>query len=249
MNNLSLNERMPSVHITKNRQRVKQFDKKVYLSNNDEFEIELFNPTSSKITAGITVNGESIGNDLILRPGERVFLERFTNDNNRKFIFKTYEINGNDPEAVKAIEANGYVSVNFYKERIRLQQPKKLFRNINVEYFDASFNPMVDPNFKYTYEINTTCLDNPFVGFCCDAAPYSAKTTGRIEHGSASSQNFEIDTTSEFDYFSFHSDSWQILPKETQPILANDIVLYCGACGTKRKKSTFKFCPNCGTKY
>jgi hypothetical protein len=249
MNNLSLNERMPSVHITKNRQRVKQFDKKIYLNNNDEFEIELFNPTSFKITAGITVNDESIGNELILRPGERVFLERFTNDNNRKFIFKTYEINGNDPEAVKAIESNGYVRVNFYKERIPFQQPKKLFRSVNIEKFDAPIIPTADPNFKYTYELNTTCFDNPFIGFCCDTTSYSTKATGRIEHGSVSTQNFEIDTTSEFEYFSFHSDCWQIFPKESQPILANDIVLYCGKCGFKRRKTTFKFCPHCGNKF
>lgn len=251
MNNLNLNECMPSVHITKNRQRVKQFDKKVYLSNNDEFEIELFNPTSHKITARITVNDESIGNDLILRPGERVFLERFTNDNNKKFIFKTYEINGNDTEAVKAIQSNGYVKVSFYKERIN--KPKLGEIATYAAGASVPFNSTADPNFKYTYEFGMMSSDNSLIGFCStdlnSSNSYSPAKTGRIEHGSMSSQSFEIDMTSEFEYFSFHYDCWQILPKENQPILADNIVLYCSACGAKKRKSSFKFCPHCGNKF
>lgn len=250
MNNL--NEGKPSAHITKNRQRIKQFNGKVYLNNGDEFEIELFNPTYHKITARITVNDESIGNDLMLRPGERVFLERFTNNNNKKFVFKTYEINGNDPEAVKAIGANGCLSVNFYKEKAAHH-----FGTVNVlenNLRQHDLNSSADPTFKYLYQTNYTCADNPVIGFCSTdfyspQASYSTAMTGRIEKGSESSQNFDTDYSSQFEYFAFHSEHWQILPRENQPILSNEITLYCGHCGTKRKRNSYVFCPICGGKF
>jgi hypothetical protein len=58
----------------------------VYLNNGDEFEIELFNPTISKVMAKIDLNGISIGPGVVLRPGERVFLERYINEA-KKFLF------------------------------------------------------------------------------------------------------------------------------------------------------------------
>ena len=62
---------------------------KVFLTDGDEFEIELFNPTQNKVLAKIELNGKSIGSGIILRPGERVFLERYL-DEAKKFLFETY---------------------------------------------------------------------------------------------------------------------------------------------------------------
>ena len=96
---------VPSTYITKNKQRIKQYGNIVYLNNGDEFELELFNPTKNKILAEIELNGNSIGPGLILRPGERVFLERFVNTA-KKFLFETYKIDGRDAFAKQAIENN-----------------------------------------------------------------------------------------------------------------------------------------------
>jgi membrane protease subunit (stomatin/prohibitin family) len=44
--------------------------------------------------------------------------------------------------------------------------------------------------------------------------------------------------------------AWQILPKSQKQYTAEEVsVNYCGNCGAKRKKDSFKFCPHCGTKF
>jgi hypothetical protein len=61
------------------------------------------------------MNGNSIGNGIILRPGERVFLERYL-DEAKKFLFETYVVNGNNEEVQQAIANNGDVVIKFYDE-------------------------------------------------------------------------------------------------------------------------------------
>jgi hypothetical protein len=107
---------VPTVYVTKGRQRVKQHDNYiVYLKNGDEFEIEIFNPTINKVLAKISLNGKSLGSGIVLRPGERVFLERYL-DEAKKFLFETYEVEGNDSNVKEAIKMNGILSVEFYDE-------------------------------------------------------------------------------------------------------------------------------------
>jgi hypothetical protein len=112
----------PSAFVTKDRHRVKQYNDSVYLNNGDEFELELFNPTTSKVMAKIELNGISIGAGIVLRPGERVFIERYIEEA-RKFMFQIYEVNGNNKEVQKAIVNNGDVRVMFYKEQIPYISP------------------------------------------------------------------------------------------------------------------------------
>jgi hypothetical protein len=50
----------PVAYITQNKQRIKQFGDNVYLSNGDEFELEIFNPTTTKVLAKIEMNGKLI---------------------------------------------------------------------------------------------------------------------------------------------------------------------------------------------
>jgi ribosomal protein L44E len=107
----------PSAYVTKNRQRVKQYNESVYLNNGDEFEIELFNPTQNKVLAKIELNGKSIGSGIIVRPGERVFLERYL-DVARKFLFETYKVSGTSAEVARAIANNGLVNVKFFSEYV-----------------------------------------------------------------------------------------------------------------------------------
>ena len=106
----------PQSFITKDKHRLKQHIDTVYLNNGDEFEVELFNPTLTKILAKIEMNGNSIGNGIILRPGERVFLERYL-DEAKKFLFETYEVDGNDGDTKRAIMKNGDVVVKFHEEQ------------------------------------------------------------------------------------------------------------------------------------
>lgn len=106
----------PEAFITKGKQRVKQFGGTVYLKDGDNFEIEIFNPTAGYILAKISLDGKLISHSgLILRPGERVFLERYL-DSNNKFLYSTYEVNGNNPVVQNAIKSNGNVKVDFFSE-------------------------------------------------------------------------------------------------------------------------------------
>jgi len=89
--------------------------KTVYLKDGTEFEIELFNPTVDTLLAKISLNGKLInGQGLVLRPGERVFLERYL-DEDKKFKFTTYEVDDTE-EVNNAIQNNGDVSIYFHKQ-------------------------------------------------------------------------------------------------------------------------------------
>ena len=107
---------VPTAFVTKGHQRVKQFHESVYLKNGDEFEIELFNPTTSKVLAKISLNGKSLGSGIILRPAERVFLERYF-DVAKKFLFETYQVEAGNPDVEQAIRLNGQVEVEFFEEQ------------------------------------------------------------------------------------------------------------------------------------
>lgn len=134
MKNVTTRETVPCAYVTKGKQRIKQFDKTVYLNNGDEFEIELFNPTTNKVLAEIELNGVTIGAGIVLRPGERVFLERYI-ETARKFLFETYNVSGNNADVKAAIALNGNVSVKFYAESIPVVYRTTTFPQIDWTYW------------------------------------------------------------------------------------------------------------------
>ncbi len=139
----------PTAYVTKDRQRVKQNNDVVYLNNGDEFEIELFNPTSKKVLAKILINEISLGSGIVLRPGERVFLERYL-DEAKKFVFETYEVDKANPNVQRAIRKNGIVDVEFYDEIP--PRPQHIWRSPTITY---DYNQWyVDGNNTYSGSIN-----------------------------------------------------------------------------------------------
>lgn len=258
----------PYAYITKGKQRVKQFDQTVYLQNGDEFEIELFNPTRNKVLAKIEINGNPIGSSgIVLRPGERVFLERYLNDA-KKFLFETYNVSGENSDVEHAIKNNGDIVVKFYQEYIETP-----IRNINVwkqpiwygtntpVYGSATFTTSNSDSLSFT----TTSMDSVSSNTAYFNSPISKmKTlrssepkpqeltkeieTGRIEKGSNSNQSFTYDYST-FNSWSISESVWKILPASQKPIMKEDLVLHCTECGRKRKKENFKYCPFCGNKY
>lgn len=254
---------VPESFITKGKQRLKQHVDTVYLNNGDEFEIELFNPTQNKVLATIELNGNSIGSGIIIRPGERLFLERYL-DEPKKFLFETYNVNSGNQDVLNAIKNNGDVIVKFYKEQQTIHDypwmTNNRFKNINNNTgYNGYSNPItthVGSNTYYTQSlsyitdfsepITVTMLGNT------NKEPLSSKTkkieTGRVEKGSDSNQSFSYDYTS-FESQPFWKTWWSIKPISQKPIVKEDLVTYCGECGAKRKKDNHKFCPHCGTKY
>lgn len=270
---------VPTVFVTKGRQRVKQYGNyTVYLNNGDEFEIELFNPTSNKVLAKISLNGKSLGSGIVLRPGERVFLERYF-DEARKFLFETYEVDGNNPSVKQAIKLNGVVDVEFYDEYKPIQNwggSITLTHNPTWTYYNHTTGGIpIAGNITYTsgntadFKIGSASKSVRSKGaeansvFLCScnslsvdnvqdmafaAPPAQPLETGRVEKGSNSDQSFTYDNTT-FNTFYSWKTTWTILPESQRPVVKEDLSVYCTGCGAKRKKSTHKFCPICGTKF
>jgi len=256
---------VPAAFVCKSKQRVKQINEAVYLKNGDEFEIELFNPTTNKILAKISLNGKSLGSGIVLRPGERVFLERYF-DEAKKFLFETYEVDSNDANVREAIKMNGIVEVEFFDE----------YKPITITY---TYSP---PTWTYYNSVGTCCQSNsiPIYGNasytsgnlntiktssvdahvfdCCadinsiqmaaSGASAQPLETGRVEKGSTSNQSFMNDSTTFNSWYSWKS-KWQIMPESQRPLFSEDLKYFCTNCGARRKKSSHKFCPNCGKKF
>lgn len=242
----------PEAFITKAKKRIKQFDGQVYLSDGDEYEIELFNPTQDVVLAKIKIDGDYIaGGGIVLRRGERVFLERFL-DSPDKFKFSTYVVNGNNSDVQKAIRNNGYVEIEFYSEYV----PTNVWGGNTYTYVNGNTTINGNPiTFTTTGTTSTSTFYNASLTSTNTLAGPNIRNlsnkieTGTTEKGSSSDQTFQhINKT--FNSFSFWNVAWQILPTSQKQYTAEEVsVNYCGNCGAKRKKSSFKFCPHCGNKF
>jgi hypothetical protein len=114
---------------------------KVYLTDGEEFQIELYNPTTQCVLADIKLNGNPISKSgLVLRPGERFYLDCFIDDK-KKFVFSTYEVEDTE-ESAEATASNGMLEVFFYKESvINVKDWRKKFEKVIVERHYYPYNP------------------------------------------------------------------------------------------------------------
>ena len=121
------------IGIGKNRQRIYSGEnyKTVYLKNNQEFTLEFFNGTGSNIMAMISVNGELLSNSgLVIKPGLRTWID-CNPDNNKKLKFETYLV-GKSEAVEAAIQNNGELKVEFFKEKQALRRfAKNIKRSFN----------------------------------------------------------------------------------------------------------------------
>ena len=154
---------MPTAMIAVNKSRLKVYNNTgdmptYYLQKGQEFQIELFNPTTDVILAKIILNGNPISQGgLVLNPGQRVFLDRYL-DVAKKFLFDTYEVS-NSEEVKKAIEKNGDFKVEFYRERV----PNYLTNNgsltinsSNARGFSGNLNNTISGNGNSVNLTNTS---------------------------------------------------------------------------------------------
>jgi hypothetical protein len=269
----------PTANITvgKNRQKTycgggacdplsEEKDCELYLANESEFEIELFNPLDERIMAKVKINGKYISNNgIIVRPGERFYLERFINTP-KKFKFTTYEVNGNDAEALKAIENNGKVSVEFYAEYSEefLQQWNR--DTINYEPIVKTLTWIGDNNYPdtaqpypwYTYTVDCNNISNSVTCNYTNTNNYlstatltssaldsvnkqSIKRTAskNLETGRVENGNNSYQkfgtTTFNEKPIPFYTYNFHILPISQKPLYGKDLM-------EKR------FCPYCGKK-
>lgn len=256
--------------ITKGKSRLKQNGSEVYLNDKDNFEIELFNPTTSPIIAKIKINGKLASESgLVIQPGQRYFLDRHINDS-VKLVFNTYDVE-DSKEVLEAINDNGSIIVEFYNE----------FKSNLVQYLVN--NPIVTKN---TYEVtcdsfstgganylnignssingilrNSSFTNTSFNGTFGGSTtftnmnatlglPENTKSieTGRVGKGEESKQTFGKSNIS-FNSYMENMVSWVIKPTSTQPVEIKDLIVYCGGCGKKKTKKQDLFCSSCGNKF
>ena len=249
------------VGIAKNKSLMKEYQNRiVYLNNGDEFQIMLFNPTEFKIGAKIKLNGTYIPNMVVLRPGERVWLDRYLVAN-RKFKFSTYTVDKSN-EALNAIINNGDVEVSFYYEETKrnniiicdsltpFNQPNTIRWEVTssaIPYVNTAYYSSIEGATNQLSNLNsldTAASITTNANYCKHE---STMETGRIEEGGISNQTFDNDY-SDFSFSPFKTEKIKLLPISQKPFNKNDIEKkYCTECG-KKLNSKFKYCPQCGTK-
>lgn len=253
---------VPEVHISIRKNRLKNYGNKVYLKDRQNFQIELFNPCDTNVLAKIYLNGKNIGKTgIVLRPGERVFLERYL-DQARKFEFQTYEVEDGNSNVEEAIKNNGVVEVSFFNEDTwrNLNEPliydyKSKWDN-QVFYSDSGTsidNPCTPFTFTSSTDMNIgSKMSNP-QGFNQKSVRKLKKglnlnkETGRIEMGKASKQKFTT-VDLEFSQISFAWQKIQLLPlsdREKAP-QTHKTRSYCPFCGYRLRKHDANFCEDCG---
>lgn len=254
-----------------------EYSRIVYMKNNSEFQIQIFNPYTYTIGINITIDNKSLGHTLVLKPGERIWLERYLNEA-KKFLFSTYEVNGDNKQVQQAITKNGEIKLEFFKEReqqVYINTPITCFDNWNpnqilysksiepTTYCDAAIGDRslglcgtnaatfsIETSAATSASYSATTLD----GLKKNATPINASAkrsksieTGRVEKGSYSNQKFQT-VNIDFEYWPFKTEIIKILPESQKPVFKNDLIKkYCPNCGIKIK-DRFKYCPNCGFK-
>ena len=239
-----------SAHVTTDRSRLKVYNSnQVFLKDKQKFEIELYNPTSFKYLAKISFNGVLMSQSgIVLKPGERVYLQRYL-DSNNKFVFETYEVEKSN-SSLNAISKNGGLKIEFYKENITFSG-YHMGSTVSTYINDSSTYGI--PGITYT----NYSSGSPYIGglnsssninsINCSSTLGAKIETGRVEKGEKSKQEF-TSTTGDFSYYSENSVEYKLLPESAKPVEISKIRNYCTECGTRMKKETWKFCPGCGNK-
>lgn len=243
-----------SAHITTNRNRFKVYGDSIYLKDQQKFGIELFNPNSISYLAKIKINGNEISNSgILLKPGQRVYLERFINSNNQ-FVFETYSVD-NEKELLDAIKQNGLVEISFYPEITTSYANPYSFTTYNSGILSTTLNsnPFTiqgsnASNVTYTTGIcNFSTAGTTVSDMSCVSSDKSLET-GRVEKGEGSSQNLSLGYGN-FGYIASNVVSYKLIPESHKPVEVEKIRNYCTGCGNRVRKETWKFCPNCGAQF
>jgi len=127
----------------------------VYMDDGSEFQIQIFNSKSYTIGVGFSFNDEydSSYQLLVLRPGERVWLDRYLNKEN-KLLFNTYEV-GTSKAVKEAIKNNGKITIRFYKER-QYEQPYTI---TSIPWYNVNYNTYTGDIIKEYSSALTTNID------------------------------------------------------------------------------------------
>lgn len=253
----------PTAHITRGKNRLKGYNDTFYLKDGSNFEIELYNPTQGRVLAKISLNGVSVSaGGIVINPGQRVFLERFI-DEDRKFEFSTYWVGKTDLDK-KAIEHNGLVEVAFFQEAgspswapywgglTSTGSPLFFTTGANASYpindgmtHTNYLNNLLTPIGSSDVKSSLVFDGSASSTYTSNASPKRTQT-GRVEKGERSDQVLET-AHGTFSQLILAACSFKLMPENQKTVEAGEIRNYCSGCGTRIKKSSWKFCPSCGT--
>ena len=151
--------KQPEAHITVNKSRTKLFGNNVYIQDETEFELELFNPSNETLGVKFKINGNYISdNHFVLYPGKHMFLDRYLNEN-KKFKYVTYTVDDNK-ESKEAIVNNGLIEIEFYREYV--SNTVDLNKKINERTIFGS--PDNSNIFRMNSSTNTVNLNSMTIG-------------------------------------------------------------------------------------
>jgi hypothetical protein len=250
----AINNATPEAYVTRKKSRAKIYHyNNLFFNDEETFEIELFNPKTNRVLTKIWLNGQEIsGSGIIINPGQRIFLERFI-DSNNKFVYKTYDIE-NNTQSLEAIRSNGDIEIKFYNEYFNTNtfndfpifKPTIWYGTPTINTFIGSTSTNI--NYGNGLSLTSSIGNNVIYTSNVTGSLSNSKSieTGRIEKGESSNQSFET-TYGSFNTFSTKEVKYKILPMSSKPIEGKDLKKYCTECG-KGLKDTFKFCPSCGVK-
>ena len=270
----------PTAHITKKKSRLKVYNGHVvFLNDKDNFEFEIHNPKNKTVLCKIKLNGEYISTSgVVLRPGQRVFLERFL-DSNNKFEFSTYDVKDTS-ENRSAIDLNGDVLVEFYDE----QEVRNNFLYLNnrtiygsgivygsrndyipqfgttisttgeVTYGTTTLSTFNSSNATYTSSVSSDTFRSKFdtSKTLLSGKPNSLKKKSKsIETGRVEKgEESNQNFTNSYEQFYYHTS--HTIKFKIQPASTKNInVEEIRQYCTEcgtKMKSNYKFCPSCGNK-
>ena len=155
----------------------------IYMNDGTEFQIQVFNPYSYVIGVSFEFNNHNNTSQLlVLRPGERVWLDRFL-DNESKLLFSTYQV-GASKEVQEAIKDNGNLCIKFYKER----ENKPQISYVKTYPYDWNIKPIETIDVYYNNIGNSYCLDNNSNINCASTANFCSTIEGSLNLDSSITQ-------------------------------------------------------------
>lgn len=196
---------------------------KIYLDPNQEFVVELFNPLQKSILADIRIEGKSVSSTgLVINPGQRCYLECFVDDK-RKFIFKTYEVEGEDKVVQEAIKNNGSIEIFFYEEQIiNYYQNWNSTITIPSNWVGGYYSGSITTSNSGNYYCSNTSLNTSTSTFNGVGSTYTSNVssksleTGKVEKGDISNQKFD-EVYKNFNSFILNKLEYKLLPTSQKP--------------------------------
>ena len=178
------------VKLAKNKSLLKEYktsfcDRTVYLNDGDEFQFQLFNPEREEIAARIFIESSQLSHDIVLRPGERIWIERYT-DTPKKFRFNTYYVNGNNKEVQNAIADNGNIIIHFFHKKTKINNPVWINNGPNITWTYLNSPTYVSP--AYDWKDYTITCDNALTG----SVKTNLNSTSSISTLSLSDENYSL---------------------------------------------------------